>query len=74
MFQGLRLLQAVDRLDDRRAKDALDLVEHSRRADGRFSGPRWSSAQQPPAVDRGRGTDNAMLNDLVERILAAAGR
>jgi hypothetical protein len=74
VLQGLRLLHAVDRLDDRRARDALDLVERSRRSNGRFSGPRWPSAKQPSAVSRGQGTDNEMLNTLVEQVLAAAGR
>jgi hypothetical protein len=48
VLQGLRLLQAVDRLDDPGAGDALELVESSRRRDGTFSGPRWSSGNRRP--------------------------
>jgi hypothetical protein len=74
VLQGLRLLQAVGRLDDPRASEALDLVERARRSDGRFSGRRWSSAAQPAAVEWGTGSENIMLNELAERVLAAAGR
>ena len=74
VLQGLRLLSAVGRLDDDRAADALELVERSRRSNGRFSGQLWSTAKQPPAIDRGRGTENEILNQLVEQVLAAAGR
>jgi hypothetical protein len=73
VLQGLRLVAAVDRLDDPRATDALDIVEAARRPDGRFSGRRWSSSKQPAAVDWGRGTDNLLLNEIAAGVLTAAG-
>ncbi len=72
VLQGLRLLAAVDRLGDPRAADALDVVERARRQDGRFSSRRWSSSRQPAAVDRGRGTENLMANELAASVLSAA--
>ena len=54
VLQGLRLLRAVNRLDDHRASDALALLESSRRRDGTFSSPRWSSKKQPAVLDRVR--------------------
>jgi hypothetical protein len=74
ILQGLRLLAALDRLDDACAADALDVVQRARRPDGRFSGRRWSSSRQPAAVDWGRGTDNVLLNELATAVLADAGR
>ena len=74
VLHGLRLLAAVDKLGDPRAADGLDVVEQSRRRDGRFSGRSWSSRRQPAAVDWGRGTENLMLNELAGAVLAAAGR
>jgi hypothetical protein len=74
VLQGLRVLEAVDQLGDPRAADALDLVEHARRPNGRFSGQRWSSRAQPAAVDWGRGTDNLVLTEIAATVLAAAGR
>jgi hypothetical protein len=72
VLQGLRLLHAVDRLDDERAGDALDLVENSRRRDGTFSGPRWSSAGQPAVLDR--EAYRRTLTRRAQEILVAAGR
>jgi len=72
IVQGLRLLQAVGRLGDRRADDALDLLERRRGRDGRFSGPSWNTAMQPDAVEWGRGADNEMLNLRIEGLLQAA--
>lgn len=72
ILQGLRLLHAVGLLHDSRCQDALDLLERSRRRDGRFSGPAWWSTKQPDAVDWGRGPKNQMLNLLAESVLAAA--
>ncbi|HEX8508334.1 MAG TPA: hypothetical protein VF635_02385 [Propionibacteriaceae bacterium] len=72
VLQGLRVLAAVDRLADTRARDALGLVNAARRVGG-FSSRRWSSRRQPAAVDWGRGTDNLMLNELAASILALAG-
>jgi hypothetical protein len=72
VLQGLRLLHAVDRLNDPRASDALDLLESSRRRDGTFSGRQWSSKQQPAVLDR--GTYRPMLTRRAEEILEASGR
>lgn len=74
ILQGLRLLLILDLLRDPRAEEALDVVERSRRRDGRFSGPAWSSAAQPDAVDWGRGSRNDMLNLRAATVLRAAGR
>jgi hypothetical protein len=74
VLQGLRVLAAVDRLDDPRAADAISLVERARRADGRFAGRRWSSSRQPAAVDWGSGPENLLLNELAQEVLAAGGR
>ncbi|TDC54614.1 hypothetical protein E1212_02405 [Jiangella ureilytica] len=70
--QGLRLLHELGLLADPRAADAMDVLRRARRRDGRFTGPTWSSARQPPAADWGRGADNEMLNLRAETILAAA--
>jgi hypothetical protein len=72
VLQGLRLLRAVDRLDDPRASDALDLLESARRRDGTFSGPSWSSKAQPAALDR--DAYGQTLTRRAEEILAASGR
>ena len=74
ILQGLRLVAAVGLGGDPRAEDALELLEGSRRPNGRFSGPAWWSTRQPDAVDWGRGADNDMLNLRVETILCAVGR
>lgn len=74
VLQGLRLLEALDRLDDPRAQDALDVVESARRADGGFAGRSWTSSSQPAAVDWGHGTGNIMLNEIATSMLVAAGR
>lgn len=69
--QGLWLLHRLGLLADPRAADALDLLRQARRRDGRFSGPSWTSARQPGAVDWGRGPDNEPLNLRAETILQA---
>ena len=74
MLQGLRLLQALDRLDDPRANEAIDRAQASRRPNGLFSGPAWYSAKQPDAVRWGKGTENEMLNILTESVMQTAGR
>lgn len=74
ILQGLRLLVALDRVDDARAADALEVVERARHPDGRFSGRRWSSSRQPAAVDWGVGPDNLLLNELATAVMAAADR
>ena len=68
------MLAAVDRLDDPRAVEALDLVEQARRPNGGFAGRRWTSRAQPGAVQWGRRTDNLLLNEIATSVLAAAGR
>ena len=72
VLQGLRLLCAVDRLDDPRASDALDLLVSSCRRDGTFSGPQWSSKKQLALLDR--GTYSQMLTRRAQEILEASGR
>ena len=72
VLQGLRLLRAVDRLDDPRASDALDLLASSRRRDGTFSGPQWSSKKQPAVLDR--GTYSQTLTRQAQEVLEASGR
>ena len=72
LLQGLRLLHAVDRLDDPRASDALDLLEGSRRGDGIFTGPQWASKAQPAVLDR--HTYRQMLTRRVQEIREASGR
>jgi hypothetical protein len=74
VLQGLRVLAALDRLGDQRAVDALDVVEHARRPDGRFVGRRWSSRAQPAAVDWRRADDNLLLTEIANSVLTAAGR
>jgi hypothetical protein len=74
ILQGLRLLAELGLLRDPRAQDALDIVEASRRRDGKFSGPKWSSSLQPDPGDWGNGTANEMLNFRVGTVLRAAGR
>ena len=72
VLQGLRLLHAVDRLDDPRASDALDLLQGSRRRDGTFSGRQWASTTQPAVLDR--ITYRQVLTQRAQRVLEAAGR
>ena len=72
VLQGLRLLRGVDRLDDPRASDALDLLVSSCRRDGSFSGPSWSSKKQPAVLDR--GTYSQSLTRRAQEILEASGR
>jgi hypothetical protein len=72
VLQGLRLLRAVNRLNDHRASDALDLLVSSRRRDGTFSGPQWSSKKQPAVLDR--GTYSQRLTRRAQAILDASGR
>lgn len=74
ILQGLRLLEAVGFLGDPRGEEALEILQKSRRKDGRFSGPSWWSTKQPDAVDWGRGPENEMLNLRIEQILLAAGK
>jgi len=78
--QALLILSRMDKLDDPRAADGLDLVEGLRRADGTWhKGPAWgrkpgSKGSNVEVVDwGGRGpSEMTTLNSL--RILMAAGR
>jgi hypothetical protein len=78
--QALLILSRMDKLDDPRASDALDLLEGLRRADGTWhKGPSWwrkpgSTGSNVEVVDwGGRGpSEMNTLNAL--RILKAAGR
>ena len=72
VLQGLRLLHALDRLDDPRASEALDLLEGARRRDGTFSGTQWASKQQPAVLDR--TTYRHVLTRRARVIMEAAGR
>lgn len=74
VLMGLRVLVALDRVDDPRAGDALDLVEQARRGPGRFAGRTWTSTRQPAAVDWGRAPDNLLLNEIASAVLASVGR
>lgn len=71
VLMGLRVLVALDRVDDPRAGDALDLVEQARCGPGRFAGRTWTSIRQPAAVDWGRPPDNLLLNEIASAVLAA---
>jgi hypothetical protein len=78
--QALLILSRMDKLDDPRAADALDLVESLQRSDGTWhKGPAWwrkpgSPGSNVEVVDwGGRGpSEMTTLNAL--RILRAAGR
>lgn len=76
VLQGVRLLDAVGRLDDPRAAPAIDALEASRRRvkhggpDG-YGGPSWATSRQPGALQRGRGAVNWMLTTRVDALLAA---
>ncbi len=72
VLQGLRLLRAVNRLDDHRSSDALAILESSRRRDGTFSGTQWSSKRQPAVLDR--ATYSQVLTQRAKEILQASGR
>lgn len=67
VLQALRLLDALDLIEDERASEAVEVLRRSRRRDGRFSGPSWSSKTQRPAVDWGTAAVNDMLNVLAQR-------
>ena len=72
VLQGLRLLHALDRLDDHRAAEALDLLASGRRRDGTFSSAQWATKQQPAVLDR--DTYRQVLTRRAQAILDAAGR
>jgi hypothetical protein len=70
----------MGRVDDPRASDALDEIERSRRADGRWlaQGQWWKSLNgsvAPEAADWGRsGEPSEMITLNCLRVLRAAGR
>jgi len=78
----LMFLARIDRIDDPRAGEALDLLERKRRRDGLWAADRqwWSPpdsrfAGQHEVVDWGRkGEPSEMITLNVLRILRAAGR
>jgi hypothetical protein len=72
VLQGLRLLHALDRLDDPRAGEALELLRRARRRDGTFAGTQWASQQQPAVLDR--DTYRRLLTRRAQEILRASGR
>jgi hypothetical protein len=72
VLQGLRLLRALDLLDDPRATGALDILRRARGKDGRFAGTSWQSGKQRDAVDWGRGRSNEMRNLMAGDVLGAA--
>ncbi len=80
VLSALRLIASVGKLTDPRAADALDLLEHQRRADGRWDADAqwWRPAPSritPEVVDwGGAGEPNVMVTLGSMRVLAAAGR
>lgn len=79
ILQALLLLSRVERGEDERASDALELLELRRRPDGRWqSGASWwmppGSSRAPEAVDWGRTGPSPMLTLNALRVLKAAGR
>jgi hypothetical protein len=78
VLAGLRALQALDRLTDERATDALDLLESRRLPDGRFRpGQSWwqpTGTRTRDVVDWGRGGPSRLLTLHVLAVLKAAGR
>lgn len=80
ILQGLRVLSLVGKLDDPRAREALDLVEQRRRpdgcwkADGFFWRPAGSKSSGTEVVDWGRSGPNEMVTLNALRVLRAAGR
>ncbi len=80
ILQGLRLINLLDKLGDPRTVDALDVLEGSRLADGRWrpSGYYWrkpgSKSSPADVVDWGRGGPNCMITLNALRVLKWAGR
>lgn len=76
---GLRVLADVGKLGDDRVTEALDVVEHKRRPDGRWAanGAWWRSLDgdiAPEAVDWGRSGPNELVTFHALRVLLLAGR
>ena len=78
--QALLLLSRMDKIDDPRANDALDLLVGLQRADGCWhKGPSWwrkpgSSGSSVEVVDWGGRGPSEMITLNALRILRAAGR
>lgn len=76
---GLRVLTDVGLVGDRRAAEALDLVEQKRRTDGSWAvnGAWWhpvGGERAPEVVDWGRSGPQEMVTFHAQRVLRAAGR
>lgn len=79
VLQAMHLLARMGKARDRRAGEALDLLERRRLPDGRWRpGASWwslpGSARAPEAVDWGRNGPSEMLTLNALRVLRAAGR
>ncbi len=80
ILQALLVLARMGLATDRRAADALDVLERRRLKDGRWrpGGYRWTvpgtSNSNVEVIDWGRGGPNEMITLNVLRVLAAAGR
>ncbi|HTW55935.1 MAG TPA: hypothetical protein VMG36_05770, partial [Thermoplasmata archaeon] len=80
ILQALRVLDRAGRLADPRAREALDLLESKRAADGtwRAEGRFWRRglvrAANTEVVDWGRDGPNEMITLNALRVLVAAGR
>ena len=72
VLQGLRLLYALDRLDDPRASEALDVLARASRRDGTFAVTQWATREQPAVLDR--AAYRQVLNRRAQEILEASGR
>jgi hypothetical protein len=85
ILQALIILQRAGKLEDRRTKDAIDLVQSKRGGDGRWrpEGYYWSlkgktraklAVSNVEVIDWGRNGPNEMITLNALRILKAAGR
>ncbi|HVP23735.1 MAG TPA: hypothetical protein VMS77_07480 [Conexivisphaerales archaeon] len=86
ILQALRIISMAGKLGDPRTKEALDIVEGKRRADGvwhaegyywtpfKESGDQRRMAANVDIVDWGRGGPNEMITLNALRVLKASGR
>ena len=79
VLQALHLLSRMGHTGDKRADDALDLLEQRRQPDGRWrAGSYWwqpaRSPRAPEVVDWRRGEPSEMITLNALRVLRAAGR
>jgi hypothetical protein len=80
ILHGLLVLSRSGRVHDDRAREAVGIVAHKRRADGcwRAEGYYWSppgaAARNPDVVDWGRGGPNEFITLNALRVLNAAAR